>query len=381
MRNIWTVVRRELSAYFYSPIGYIYLIAFLLFTNLISLYTIRGKSFFEFSYADMRDYFWVLGGVSAFLVAAITMRLWSEERKENTFEMLLTFPMKARELVLGKFFASLAFYGIGLLGTLTVPLMMVWLSQGGEGLAKGRGFFGLLDPGATAAGYLGALLVGSLFISFGLFISGLCRDQIVAFVVTAPSAFFAYLLGIDKVKTDMNGALSFLDPILGANVGLRLGDFIGIFTHYNNLTRGLLDGADIVFFLIWIAIFLVLNGWGIERRGRRGSGWVYSAAVAILILQDLLVVPLMLLVPLLGGAGSGGAAAAGRIALSIAVIAGLVVGGRVALPWVLQKVVATMCWIVRSLPSANLMRMVFLRSRRTSADAFSSPDVGSGTSP
>lgn len=277
MRNIFTIIRRELAAYFCSPIGYIYLIAFLLCTNLLSLYVIRGKSFFEFPVAEMREYFIVLAGVATFLLAAITMRLWSEERKENTFEMLLTFPMRSSELVLGKFCASLIFYLVALAGTLTVPVMMAWLSRGG-GLAESRGFFGLLDPGATLSGYFGSLCVGAFFIAFGLFVSALCRDQIVAFVISAPVSFFAYILGTDKVKGDLDEALSFL----GENIGARIGDFIGIYAHFENLIKGRVALSDILFFLIWVAIFLVLNAWAIERRCRPGGTLMFSLATLIL---------------------------------------------------------------------------------------------------
>lgn len=277
MNQVLTILRREIKSYFTGPIGYIYLVTFLLFTNFMALFLIRGKSFFELPVADMREYFHVLAGVSTFLVAAVTMRLWSEERKENTYEMLLTFPMKAHQLVLGKFFASLLFYAVALAGTLTVPLMMILLSQSGDDSLAQTGFWGELDPGATLSGYFGALLLGGAFIAFGLFISSLCGDQIVAFVLTAPSLFIAYILGWQRVK-------SLLDELLSGGVGSFIGDSIGIFRHFDYLARGLVTGSGILFFLAWIAIFLVLNGLAIERRSRPNSNILFAASVVLLVM-------------------------------------------------------------------------------------------------
>jgi ABC-type uncharacterized transport system involved in gliding motility auxiliary subunit/ABC-type transport system involved in cytochrome c biogenesis permease component len=285
VRNSLTILRRELKSYFTGPIGAVYLVAFILFTNLLALFII-GPAFFEMPLADMRKYMHVMIGVSAFLVAAITMRLWSEERKENTFEMLLTFPMKAHELVLGKFLASMAFYGIALACTLTVPLMMITLSRPDDAVAAsalGNSFFGLLDPWTTVSGYFGAVLAGAFFISFGLFLSSLCRDQIVAFVLTAPALFFAYILGLNWIKDAMDSALA----SFGKEVGTKLGEFIGIFFHFDNLVRGLVMGSDIVFFLIWIAIFLVLNGLAIERRSRPNGNLMFAIATAIMLVVGL----------------------------------------------------------------------------------------------
>ncbi len=278
MSNVLTILKRELRAYFCGPVGYIYLVAFLLLTNVLGLFS-PINPFFFFPVADLRTYFHILAGVSTIFVTAITMRLWAEERKENTFEMLLTFPMRPSELVLGKFLASLAFYVLALIGTLTVPVMMALVSRTDKSaLGAATSLFGMLDPGPVLSGYLGAVLLGALFISFGLFISSFCRDQIMAFVVTAPTLFFAYILGLTPVKTVLNSALAFA----GDEWGVWLGDFVGIFSHYDDLTRGVVDGADISFFVVWTAIFLVLNGLGIERRSRKGANALFATAIALL---------------------------------------------------------------------------------------------------
>ncbi len=279
MNNTRTIFRREFTGYFHSPVGYIYLIAFLFLTNLLGLFSPLSP-FFYYPTADMRSYFTALAGVSTIFVAAITMRLWAEERKENTFEMLLTFPMRAHELVLGKFLAGLAFYALGLVGSLTVPLMMVLTSRGAEGtLLEAGGAFGLLDMGPVLAGYLGSLLLGAVLLAFGLFVSGFCRDQIVAFAITAPGLFFAFILGHPVIQTLLNSGL---EP-LGENLGTAVGRFIGMYNHFANLTRGVIEGADILFFLIWIAVFLYLNALGVEGRNRPGSRLSYGLAVVLLV--------------------------------------------------------------------------------------------------
>ncbi len=277
MRNIWVILRRETLAYFTRPLGYIYLVAFILFTNLLGLFFVQ-PGFFEYPVADMRRYFHVFAGVAAFLVAASSMRLWAEDRESNTYEMLLTLPMRASHLVVGKFLASLAFYAVALVCTMTVPLMMIVLSRSGAGDVAETGFFGMLDIQATLSGYFGALLLGAFFISFGLFVSGLCRDQIVAFVLTAPVLFVAYFLGVDFIRNALDSALAFL----GEGMGTTLGDAVGIFWHFDNLVRGLITGADILFFLIWTVIFLVLNGLAIERRHRPHATEMYVVSALLL---------------------------------------------------------------------------------------------------
>src|SRR5919108_3962216 len=163
MRNLWTILRRELAAYYESAIGYIFMIVFLILS--VGLFI---TPFFTVLSADMRAFFTTLPIILCIFLPAVTMRLWAEERKQNTWEMLLTFPMRPHELVLGKFSASLMFFLSALAGTLTVPLMLAVL--------------GTPDPGPIFGAYCGALLLGAFFLSFGLFISALCRDPIVSFV-------------------------------------------------------------------------------------------------------------------------------------------------------------------------------------------------------
>src|SRR6266852_5272631 len=226
MQNLWTIFRRELAAYYTSAIGYIFLMVFLSLS--VGLFM---TPFFTFLTADMRAFFSTVPILMCIFLPAVTMRLWAEERKQNTWEMLLTFPMQPHELVLGKFAASFTFFLSALAGTLTVPLMLAVL--------------GTPDPGPILGAYCGSLLLGAFFLSFGLFISALCRDQIVAFVVT----LFTHVVGVTE--------------------------------HYATFTKGVLVVSDVLYFLIWTAVFLFLNGLFLDIRSRPAARNTFLVAVAL----------------------------------------------------------------------------------------------------
>jgi len=254
MNNIRTIIRRDLGAFFTSPIGYIFIIVFLIIS--VGLYI---TSFFTFPVADMRSYFGNLPLLMCVFIPAVTMRVWAEERKENTWEMLLTFPMRAWELVIGKFLATFIFFTITVACTVTVPLMLMWL--------------GNPDNGAIVGGYAGTLLLGAFFIAIGIFVSGFCRDQIVAFVVSLLACFAIFLLGTSFIASYIDGFV----PGLGST----LSTLIGMVEHYQTFTRGVIEVVDIAYFLIWTVLFLVLNIMFIEQRNRPGSRVGYAVAIAI----------------------------------------------------------------------------------------------------
>ena len=180
--NLFTIARRELNAYYTSAIAYITIIVFLSLT--MGLYM---APFFTVLSADMRVFFTILPIALCVFLPAVSMRLWAEERKQNTWEMLLTFPMRAYEMTLGKFLASMVFYMSALAGTLVLPLMLVLLGDP--------------DLGPIFGAYLGSLLLGAFFLSLGLFVSAMCRDQIVAFMLTLLGCFGFYLAGTELVVT------------------------------------------------------------------------------------------------------------------------------------------------------------------------------------
>lgn len=232
MRNLWTMFRRELAAYYASAIGYIFIIVFLILS--VGLFM---TPFFTVLSADMRAFFTTLPIILCVFMPAVTMRLWVEERKQNTWEMLLTFPMRPYELVLGKFCASLVFFLSALAGTLTIPLMLAVL--------------GNPDPGPIIGAYCGTILLGAFFLALGLFVSGLCQDQMVAFVITLLACFAIFLFGTRFITTYINAAWP--------GVGSFLAEVVGMTNHYTTFVRGILVIGDVLYFAVWTVVFLFLN--------------------------------------------------------------------------------------------------------------------------
>ncbi|MCX5757441.1 MAG: Gldg family protein, partial [Candidatus Hydrogenedentes bacterium] len=261
MKNMMTILRRDLGACFTSPIGYIFMIVYVLIS--VGLYI---TSFFTYPMADLRPYFTNLPILLCVFIPAVTMRIWAEERKENTWEMLLTFPMKARELVAGKFLACLLFYALAMLATFTLPMMLMAL--------------GKPDLGPMFSGYFGTLLLGGFFLAIGIFFSGFFKDQIVAFVVTLLACFGIFLVGTDFIASYLDG----MRPGLGS----LLSQLVGVAGHYNAFSRGVIEMADLLYFVVWTVLFLVLNVMFIEGRGRPKAKTIFGAAVAMCVVIGLL---------------------------------------------------------------------------------------------
>lgn len=262
MKNILTVFRRELGAYFNSAVAYIYAIVFILINN--GLFMTR---FYLAGRAEMRAYFELLPLTLLIFIPVVSMRLWAEDKKENTFELLLTFPMKPLELTLGKFFASVAFFFLSLVATATIPLVLF--------------MSGTPDPGQIISGYFGAFLTGILFLSIGIFTSGLTKEQIVAFVLAAMSCFVIYLLGTDFVAVSVDGWISGLGSFLKSTIGAA--------GHLQSFNKGVIDLKDIAYFIVVSGIFLLLNSFSFEGRLRPGARFVFSGAVVVCVMGVILV--------------------------------------------------------------------------------------------
>ncbi|OIO36922.1 MAG: hypothetical protein AUJ72_05485 [Candidatus Omnitrophica bacterium CG1_02_46_14] len=262
MTNLFTIFRRELSAYFNSAIAYIFLIVFILFAN--GLFMLQ---FFQIGKADMRMFFGALPFIFTIFIPAISMRLWAEDKKGNTYELLLTFPMKPHELVLGKFLASFVFYSFALVATFTIPVMLH--------------FIGHADPGMISGGYLSALLMGGVFLAMGIFISGLCKDQIVAFILTVLASFVIFFVGTTGVASTLDGWIG--------GFGTFVKNYIGLADHLNSLSKGVIDMKDVIYFVIVASVFLFLNGLSLEGRFRPKARLVFSSAVAVCAVAAVLV--------------------------------------------------------------------------------------------
>jgi ABC-type transport system involved in multi-copper enzyme maturation permease subunit len=254
MRNFTTIFRRELGAYFNSPVGAIFLIVFTIIASGLFV-----TEFFLFPVAEMRSFFNSLPIVLCVFVPAVTMRLWAEERAGNTVEMLLTFPMSPMSLVLGKYAAAFCFLVLALASTALLPVMIMAL--------------GSPDLGQMAGSYLGAVLLGGFFLALGQLVSGFARDQIVAFVLSLLACFALFLLGTDFAATA-------LDAWIGG-LGSTLRELLGVTGHYTTFTRGVVEVADLAFFLVWTGLFLFLNGMFVEGRGRRGFAALFAAVVSL----------------------------------------------------------------------------------------------------
>ena len=222
--------------YFNSPIAYIFIGVFLVVGNWLFF-----KNFFLIGQVNMRAYYDLLPWIFLFLSPALTMRLWAEEKKAGTIEFLLTLPVTDWQVVLSKFFGALAFLTISLLLTLTLPFSLLSL--------------GNLDWGPVLGGYLGAILLGGAYLSLGLFISSLTKNQIIAFVLGLVACFLAFIIGAQFV---LIGAPQFMVPIL---------EFMGLGNHFYNIAKGVIDSKDIIFYLSFIYVFLFLNARVIESRG------------------------------------------------------------------------------------------------------------------
>lgn len=238
MRNILTIFKKELASYFNSPVAYIFIAVFLVVANWLFF-----QNFYLIGQANMRSYFILLPWIFLFLSPAITMRIWAEEKKSGTIELLLTLPVKDWEVVLAKFLSSIAFLSFVLLLSLTIPLTVSRL--------------GNMDWGPVIGGYIGAILLGGAYLSLGLFISSLTKNQIIAFLIGLVSCFIVFIIGADFVLQKMSGNIA---PIF---------QFLGIGAHFNNIGKGIIDSRDLIYYISFIFLFLYLNVKSIESRNWR----------------------------------------------------------------------------------------------------------------
>ncbi|MCB9663302.1 MAG: Gldg family protein [Alphaproteobacteria bacterium] len=224
------VARKELRALFQSPVALIFLGVFQLVTLFVFF---SGSRFFARNIADVRPLFSWLPLLLVFLTAAVTMRAWAEERKLGTLEVLLTLPVRTADLVVGKFLASTALVGVALALTLPLPIMVSTL--------------GPLDLGPVVGGYVGALLLGALYVSIGLCVSSRTDNQVVSLMLTLVLGGTLYLVGATPV-TDL--------------VAVDTGELlraIGTGSRFESIERGVLDLRDLVYYGALTAFFLVLN--------------------------------------------------------------------------------------------------------------------------
>lgn len=234
-KTIYFLFKKELMAYFNSPIAYIFIGVFLVVGNWLFF-----KDFFLYGQANMRPYFGLLPWIFLFMSPAVTMRLWAEEKKSGTIEFLLTLPVTDWQVVIAKFLSSLFFMFVALLTSFTLPLTVASL--------------GNMDWGPVIGGYIGALFLAGAYLSLGLFISSTTKNQIIAFLLSLVVSFAAFIVGADFV---LYGAPNFLVPVM---------EFVGLGSHFYNISKGIIDSRDIIYYSSFIFLFLWLNARVIESR-------------------------------------------------------------------------------------------------------------------
>jgi ABC-2 type transport system permease protein len=240
MAGILLVARRELRAYFDSPIAYITAAVFLVLSG-----TSFMNSFFLAGVIDMRPFFDTLPFLLIPFVPALTMRSWSEEHAQGTVELLLTLPLQPIQIVVGKYGAALFYYALILTGSLPIVAMLVWLGEP--------------DLGLIFCGYLGAFLLGALFLAFGQFLSSLTHNQIVAFALAALLASILVFSGDPRVVEVVDGLAPLWQP------GTVLADSISCLPHYEAFVSGLIGVDHLLYFLLMSGFFLWLTQVGLRR--------------------------------------------------------------------------------------------------------------------
>jgi ABC-2 type transport system permease protein len=230
--HVKTIAKRELSGYFASPVAYVFIVIFLLLTG---FFTFMAGGFFERGEASLAAFFLWHPWLYLFLVPAVGMRLWSEERRMGTMELLLTFPITSWQAIVGKFVASWMFLLLALV--LTFP---IWMTVN---------FLGNPDNGVIFAGYLGSFLMAGAYLAISCMTSAMTRNQVVSFIVSVVICLLLILAGWPPV-TKLVDQLS---------EGSRLTETVAAFsvmTHFEGFQRGVLDSRDIIFFVALIAFSL-----------------------------------------------------------------------------------------------------------------------------
>jgi ABC-2 type transport system permease protein len=232
MSNFTVVLKRELASYFATPLAYVFIVIFLMLTGAFTFFL---GGFFENGQADLWAFFNFHPWLYLFLVPALSMRLWSEERKSGTIELLMTLPISLRDMVVGKFLAAWLFTGIALL--LTFPL---WMTVN---------YLGDPDNGAIMAGYLGSWMMSGAFLAIGSCISAATKNQVIAFILTAVVCFLFVMSGFNLVQEWFTGWA--LDWVVDAIAALSF------LTHFNAIAKGVLDLRDVLYFMVIIIGWLV----------------------------------------------------------------------------------------------------------------------------
>jgi len=241
MRNIRIIAKREIGSYFGTPLAYVFLVIFLSMTAALAFYL---GGLLDSGQADLEPFFVYHPWLYLLLVPAVAMRLWAEERKTGTIENLLTLPISTPEAVLGKFLAAWLFCGAALV--LTFP---IWITVN---------VLGDPDNGVIVASYLASFLMAGAFLAIGSCMSALTKNQVVAFIIAATACFLFTMSGLDLVLDFFRGWTPdwFVRTIAS----------LSFLTHFNTVTKGVIELRDMIFFVALIAFWLFANIVVVEAR-------------------------------------------------------------------------------------------------------------------
>lgn len=241
MRNIWIIAKRELSGYFGTTLAYVFVVIFVALTAAFAFYV---GNFFGRGQADLLPFFQYQPWLYLILVPAIAMRLWAEERKSGTIELLMTLPVAPWQAIVGKFLAAWAFVGVALI--LTFPM---WITVN---------MLGNPDNGVILASYVGSFLMAGSFLAIGSFISALTKNQVIAFIVSAAICFLFVMSGYPLV-------LGFFKAWAPAFVvsGIESMSFL---SHFDEIIKGVISLSSLIFYASIITFFLFANTLAVEQK-------------------------------------------------------------------------------------------------------------------
>jgi ABC-2 type transport system permease protein len=241
MRNVGIIMRRELASYFATPLAYVFILIFLLLANAFTFYL---GGFFERGQADLQWFFYWHPWLYLFLIPAISMRLWAEERKSGSIELLMTQPVTLWEAVLGKYFAAWIFAALAL--ALTFP---IWITVN---------YLGKPDNGTILAAYIGSLLLAGGYLAIGSCMSALTNNQVIAFILGVVACFIVLLAGFPLVLDAFRSWAPqwFVDAIAS----------LSFLTHFDSIKKGVIDVRDLLYFGMLGAFFLLATSIALDLR-------------------------------------------------------------------------------------------------------------------
>ena len=241
MSSLWIITRRELGAYFATPLAYVFLVIFLAGAGAVTFFL---GDFFMRKQADLQPFFAYHPWLFLVLIPAVGMRLWAEERKSGTIELLMTLPVTTSQAVGGKFLAAWLFTGIAL--ALTFP---IWITVN---------YLGSPDNGVIFASYVGSLLMAGALLALTSCLSALTRNQVIAFVIGAAASFMFLMSGLDLVTGLFQGwAPPYVISIVAS---------LSFLTHFLTIAQGVLDLPTVIFFLTMIGVCLFINAQIVELK-------------------------------------------------------------------------------------------------------------------